>query len=288
MKLPEIPNAVRSRISFDLAEKAAARWNPSVQAAAENDNTISVLDVIGEDWWTGEGVTAKRISAALRKIGADKPVTVNVNSPGGDLFEGLAIYNILREHQGEVTVKVLGMAASAASIIAMAGDRVEIARAGFFMIHNTWAVAVGNRNDLREFADFLEPFDDAMADIYASHTGAKAADMQALMDAETWISGSQAIEDGFADALLPADQVQEDARAHADRVAAHQIDKGLAKAGVPRSERRRLMKEFKSSMQTAAGTGTPESAGDMRNAVGLIAIAAHAANLEPIFSEYIK
>ena len=281
MQIPQIPNAIRNRISFDISEKAFARWNPAVQAATEDDNTISVLDVIGQDWWTGEGVTAKRIAAALRKIGADNPVTVNVNSPGGDLFEGLAIYNMLREHKGEVTVKVLGMAASAASIIAMAGSRVEIARAGFFMVHNTWAAAVGNRHDLREFADFLEPFDGAMADVYAAHTGGKAEDMHALMDAETWIAGSQAIEDGFADALLPADQVQEDAAAHADRVAAHQIDKGLAKAGLPRSERRRLMKEFKSSMQTAAGTGTPDAAGDTRNAVDLTETAAIAARINP-------
>ncbi|MFT2622165.1 head maturation protease, ClpP-related, partial [Escherichia coli] len=74
------------------------------------------------------------------------------NSPGGDMFEGLAIYNLLREHEGEVNVKVLGLAASAGSVIAMAGDTVQIARAGFLMIHNAWVVAMGNRNDLRELA----------------------------------------------------------------------------------------------------------------------------------------
>ncbi|MBN0106041.1 Clp protease ClpP, partial [Pseudomonas aeruginosa] len=90
---------------------------------------------IGYDWWTGEGVTAKRIAGALRAIGGDVDVTVNINSPGGDVFEGLAIYNLLREHKGKVTVRVLGLAASAASFIAMAADEVKIARAGFLMIH---------------------------------------------------------------------------------------------------------------------------------------------------------
>ncbi len=89
------------------------------KAAATDDNSISVFDVIGQDYW-GEGVTAKRIAGALRAMnGAD--VTVNINSPGGDMFEGLAIYNLLREYEGRVTVKVLGIAASAASVIAMAG-----------------------------------------------------------------------------------------------------------------------------------------------------------------------
>ena len=97
-------------------------------AEADEGATISIYDVIGEDWWTGEGVTAKRIAAALRAIGKE-PVTVAINSPGGDMFEGLAIYNLLREHEGEVNVKVLGLAASAGSVIASA--RVCAARSTF-------------------------------------------------------------------------------------------------------------------------------------------------------------
>ncbi|EOG9562751.1 head maturation protease, ClpP-related [Salmonella enterica subsp. enterica serovar Newport] len=117
------------------------RWNGGIKAAATDDNSISVFDVIGQDYW-GEGVTAKRIAGALRAMnGAD--VTVNINSPGGDMFEGLAIYNLLREYQGKVTVKVLGIAASAASVIAMAGDDIQIGRGAFLMIHNCWVVAMG-------------------------------------------------------------------------------------------------------------------------------------------------
>src|SRR5688572_23106925 len=89
-------------LTMDLSPTALNAWNPELKAQDESENTISILDVIGYDWWTGTGVTASRISAALRSIGASKPVTVYINSPGGDLFEGLAIQNLLREHKGEV------------------------------------------------------------------------------------------------------------------------------------------------------------------------------------------
>ncbi|EEF3733400.1 Clp protease ClpP [Salmonella enterica] len=131
-----------ARVTCETLPSALDRWNGGIKAAATDDNSISVFDVIGQDYW-GEGVTAKRIAGALRAMnGAD--VTVNINSPGGDMFEGLAIYNLLREYQGKVTVKVLGIAASAASVIAMAGDDIQIGRGAFLMIHNCWVVAMGN------------------------------------------------------------------------------------------------------------------------------------------------
>ncbi|HLT25877.1 MAG TPA: head maturation protease, ClpP-related, partial [Zeimonas sp.] len=198
--LPGAPEGrPRSAVRWDISARAFARWDAGVRAADDDaDRSISIYDVIGYDYWTGDGVTAKRIAGALRSLGKG-PVTVNVNSPGGDLFEGLAIYNLLREHEGEVTVKVLGLAASAASMIAMAGDTIQIARAGFFMVHNAWVIAMGNRHDLREIGDWLEPFDAAMADIYVARTGQEAEAVAKLMDAESWIGGSAAIEQGFAD-----------------------------------------------------------------------------------------
>ena len=123
------------------------------------------------------------------------------------MFEGLAIYNLLRDYSGKVTVKVLGLAASAASIIAMAGDEIRIARAGFLNIHNCWVVALGNRQDLLEVASRLEPFDQAMAEIYASRTQSQLSAMQQLMDADTWLNGSAAVEQGFCDDLLKSDEV---------------------------------------------------------------------------------
>lgn len=241
-------------VRFDLSVKALDRWNPSVQAAASDDNSISVFDVIGQDYWTGEGVTAKRIAAALRSIG-ERDVVVNINSPGGDMFEGLAIYNLLREHPGKVTVKVLGVAASAASIIAMAGDEVQVARAGFLMIHNAWVLAAGNRHDFRDYADYLEPFDASMADIYVARSGQDLAAIQKMMDGETWIGGSAAIEQGFADVLLASDEVAEQADEKPSALAVRRIEAALRASGMPRTEAMRLISDFKAGLRDAAGDG---------------------------------
>lgn len=265
MTIKTLPGAPEGRpcagVSSQVQPRALDRWNAGVRAAAEadGDRSISVYDVIGYDYWTGDGVTAKRIAAALRGMGAG-PVTVNVNSPGGDMFEGLAIYNLLREHDGEVTVKVLGLAASAASVIAMAGDKVQIARAGFLMIHNAWVMAIGNRNDLIDVADTLKPFDDAMAGIYAARTGSDAKSMAKLMDAETWIGGEAAVDGGFADELLPSDQVQKGA-GKASASAARRIEAGLRASGMPKSEAMRLISEIKSSLGDPAGGGEGDPTG---------------------------
>lgn len=264
-------------VRFDLSAKALERWNPGVQALASDDNSISVFDVIGHDYWTGEGVTAKRIAAALRSIG-ERDVVVNINSPGGDMFEGLAIYNLLREHKGHVTVKVLGLAASAASIIAMAGDDVQIARAGFLMIHNAWICACGNRHDLREFADYLEPFDASMADIYAARTGEDLATIQKMMDGETWIGGSAAVEQGFADSLLPSDEIGQAEDEKPAAVAVRRIEAALRASGMPRSEAMRLISEFKASLRDAAGDGERDAT-DSGLAAALRKTAALAASL---------
>jgi ATP-dependent Clp protease protease subunit len=255
-----------ARVRSEILPAAFDRWQPSIQAAAESeaDRTISVMDVIGFDWWTGEGVTDRRIAAALRSMGPG-PVTVNLNSPGGDMFTGLAIYSLLREHQGHVTVKVLSLAASAASVIAMAGDTVQVARAGFLMIHNAWVVAAGNRNDYRELADWLEPFDAAMADIYAARTGEENKAMAKLMDAESWIGGSSAIEQGFADELLPSDQVQH-GEAKAQAHAARRLEAALRASGMPKSEAMRLISEFKAGVGDPAGGGEGDPTGRGREA----------------------
>jgi len=253
MSLKNLPSVPAARpcagVNFQLSPRALASWDAGVRAQGENDRSISIYDVIGYDYWTGEGVTAKRIAAALRSIGPG-PVTVNINSPGGDMFEGMAIYNLLREHEGEVTVKVLGLAASAASIIAMAGDTVQIARAGFLMIHNCWLVAQGNRHDLREFADTMEPFDAAMADVYAARSGQDVKTISKLMDSEAWLGGTAAIEQGFADDLLPTDQV-ESFSAAASVSSTRRVESALRATGMSKNEALRLIAELK------AGSGDP-------------------------------
>lgn len=260
--LPAAPDG-RPRVASSILPHALDRWNASIRAEGSDERSIGVYDVIGYDWWTGEGVTVKRIAAALRNMGPG-PVTVNINSPGGDMFEGLAIYNALREHDGQVTVKVLGLAASAASVIAMAGDEVQVARAGFLMIHNCWVVAMGNRHDLREYADTMEPFDAAMADIYSARSGETIEAIEKLMDAETWINGTAAVKQGFADSLLPSDEVKQSDQKSASAV--RRLEAALRASGMPKSEAMKLISEFKSSAGDPAGGGagdpTEHSAGD--------------------------
>ncbi|CAM6617381.1 TPA: Clp protease ClpP [Klebsiella pneumoniae] len=242
MTIRQLPVAPAGRpcagVTSEPQPSALERWNGGIRAASDNDNSISIFDVVGRDYWD-EGVTAKRISGALRSMnGAD--VTVNINSPGGDMFEGLAIYNLLREYQGKVTVKVLGIAASAASIIAMAGDDIQIGRGAFLMIHNCWVVAMGNRHDFVELSTSLEPFDTAMADIYSARSGLDIATVQQLMDAESYIGGSDAVEKGLADSLLSADAVSDGDDSPSS--ALRKLDALLAKTNTPRSERRKLIK----------------------------------------------
>lgn len=260
--LPAAKVSTRPGIRSELAPSALDRWNGTIQAAAgEEENTISVLDPIGADWF-GEGVTAKRISAALRNIGK-KDVVVTINSPGGDYFEGLAIYNLLREHPAKVTAKIVGIAASAASVIAMAADEVHIARAGFLMIHNTWVVSAGDRHALRDVADWLEPFDMAAVDIYAARTGLDGKEIERMLDRETWIGGSDAVDRGFADSLLSADEVDSRAKNSTEGrpvAAAHKIDTLLARLNVPRSERRELIQALKGGMPGATATGMQDAA----------------------------
>ncbi|UZE12781.1 head maturation protease, ClpP-related [Pseudomonas sp. B21-053] len=279
--IPAAPEArPRAQVHCDLTPKALERWNPSIKAASTDDNSITIYDPIGYDWWTGEGVTAKRISAALRSIG-DSDVVVKINSPGGDVFEGLAIYNLFREHKGKVTVQILGLAASAASFIAMAADEIQIARAGFLMIHNSWTMAAGDRNDIREVADFLEQIDGTLADIYAVRTGDPIEAMRKLMDVETWMGGAAAIDAGFADSLLSSDAAIEDVSASAPhQVAARRMDLILAKQGMPRSERRALIQELK------AGTPGATTAGKQNAAVTTADLADPIAELQAALSRF--
>ena len=208
-------------------------------------------------------MTAKKVASQLRAIAG--PVEVQINSPGGDMFEGIAIYNVLREHPHDVTVKVMGMAASAASIIAMAGDTVEIGAASFLMIHNCWVLAMGNRHDMRETAEFLEPFDAAMVDVYAVRSGQKAEDIAKWMDAETFMSGSQAIERGFADALLAADKITTDDKAKAEDRRVNELramELQLVSAGLTRTQARDRINKIKGTPGAALDADTTPGAGD--------------------------
>lgn len=255
--------------------KAIDRWRPEICALAGDkdaaaETVIDILDVIGETW-DGLGATSAKVADKLRAAG-DRDVVVNINSPGGDFFEGLSIYNLLRVHKGSVTVRVMGMAASAASVIAMAGDRIEIARAGFLMIHNVWVFAVGDRHDLTAIADQLAAFDEVAADLYARRSGVDQVEIAGMLDRETWISGAKAVESGFADALLSSDLVGVNAAAldARDKIRAiAKMEGAMARGGLPRSERRHLIKEI-TSTPSAADDGMPSAAVSLTALMGSV------------------
>ncbi|NIZ63294.1 peptidase [Sedimentitalea sp. CY04] len=262
-----MPMALANRmpgVKSDLTPKALQSWNPDLQPAAEalGDNSITMLGTI-EPSYGDDTVTAKRVSAALRKIGADNPVDIFINSPGGDVFEGLAIYSMLLEHKGKVTVKVLGLAASAASIVAMAADELQIMRSAFLMIHNTWVCACGDKHAFREVANWLDPFDSALADIYHARTGIEKPDVTTMLDKETWIGGADAVERGFADSLLGAEQVSQgvgNASNLSPDAAKIKADLLMARGNAPRSMRRELLAALQSGTPSAAEPGTPSAA----------------------------
>jgi len=257
IKLPAISADARlTGANFDMRTDAVDRWQPEVRAAADSDEaTISIYEPIGASW-DGGGVTSRRIGAALRAIGS-RDVTVNVNSPGGDFFEGVAIYNLLREHPAKVTVRVLGLAASAASVIAMAGDEILMGEGAFLMVHNAWAVTVGNRHDMQEAVALLEPFDEAMADLYAARTGRPVAEMARLMDEETWINTSVALRDGFATGRLSSNEIGQDSQAHAASKPLALIESAMAQAGYSRGARRDVLKAMFQGKPGAAHTDKP-------------------------------
>lgn len=262
-----LPVPADRRVAAFTKPSVLDRWasdSAGVRAVATGDNVITMFDDIGEDFWTGGGVTAKGVSAQLRAIG-DRPIEVQINSAGGDVFEGFAIYNVLREHPQAITVKIMGMAASAASVIAMAGNTVEIGAAAFLMIHNCWCGAVGNRHDFQEVADFLAPFDLAMAQVYANQSGQPLADVQKWMDAETFMSGATAIDRGFADALLPADQTKRDPAAKAadrERAAITALELKLVAGGDTRAQAREHINRIKGTPGAAPAADTPGAGGD--------------------------
>lgn len=253
-----IPKGLKAEISATTLEK----WNRGqVANYVSNNNTIEILDEIGDNW-DGTGVTAKKIQSSLKDIG-NNDVKVILNSGGGDVFEGIAIHNLLKQHKGKVTIVIIGLAGSAASIIALAGDEVKIAKNAFFMIHNAWMVGAGNRHDFRAFADFLEPFDNILAETYVDFTGLDKKEIVDMMDNETWLSGEDAVEKGFADTLLD-EEIKIENSNKAD-IVAHKLDVIMAKSGVPRSQRRKMMKELKEHSTQNAAISKDEN--DMQNAI---------------------
>lgn len=153
------------------------------------------------DWFGMDATSPKKVSAALSQLIGEN-IDVEINSPGGDVFSGSEIYTALKAYQGKVNVQIVGIAASAASVIAMAGDSVQISPTAQIMIHNVSSCASGDYRDMRQTATVLENLNKSVANAYALKTGLQQDDLLNLMNQETWLTAQQAVEKGFADEVM--------------------------------------------------------------------------------------
>lgn len=172
--------------------------NAVFEAFARDDNSeaiIDIYDVIGS--WELNAASFRRL---LNSISAPR-ITVRINSPGGLVFDGFAMYEDLRAHGAHITTHVTGIAASAASIVALAGDEIVIAENGFLMIHNAWVVAMGDKGEMSKAARLLTQIDKRLAKTYAGRMGITEAKAAEYMDAETWFDSEQAVKVGLADTI---------------------------------------------------------------------------------------
>lgn len=177
-----------------------AETNIQFRAAKERGEIILYGDI-------GFDVTARGFSDEMKALGKVKDIDLRINSFGGDVFDGVAIYSRLKESGANITVHIDGIAASAASVIAMAGSSIRIAEAGFVMIHDAWAVAVGNAADMRKQADRLEAVSAQIAGIYQRRTGQEMEQIREWMAAETEFNAEEAVEAGFATEVFEAERM---------------------------------------------------------------------------------
>ncbi|WP_294348470.1 head maturation protease, ClpP-related [Prosthecochloris sp.] len=153
-------------------------------------------------WW--DGISAKEVMAKLAGCPEGEEINVSVHSTGGDMMDGLAIYNALKMHDSKVVVTIAGLAASSASIIAMAGDEIKIPENAFLMIHNPWGFVSGESKDFEDAASLFRQFEATCAKVYAGRSGKDVEEIQTMLDESTWLDGAQAVEMGFADTVVDA------------------------------------------------------------------------------------
>ena len=173
-----------------------------------NKADVAEIDIIGDigSSWFSEGVTMDAVRGQLQEI-KGKPLTINISSLGGDVNHAFAIYDMIRMHNGEVNINIIGFTASAGTIIAMAGDNIFMSNNAFFLAHNAWTTMQGNAKELRESAEFLDKVDNTLANIYQKKINAngknkKKSEILSLMAEEKWIDATEAIAWGFVNSKM--------------------------------------------------------------------------------------
>ena len=181
-------------------------WN-WVRDADTGERTLVLNGQIAEDSWFGDEVTPGIFRDELMK--GEGNITVWINSPGGDVFAAAQIYNMLMDYKGNVTVRIDGLAASAASVIAMAGTTVEMSPVGMLMVHNPSTAVIGNTKEMQAAIQMLDEVKESILNAYELKTGQPRQSLSDLMDAESWMNAKKAVELGFADRILFANEDEE-------------------------------------------------------------------------------
>lgn len=170
------------------------------EGGPSTERTLFLSGEISDETWYGDEVTPKLFKDELNAGEGD--ITVWLNSPGGDVFAAAQIYNMLRDYKGNVTIKIDGLAASAASVIAMAGNIVLVSPVAMMMIHNPATLAIGNAKDMERAIAMLNEVKESILNAYEGKTGLSRARLSHMMDDETWFNAKKAVELGFADRIL--------------------------------------------------------------------------------------
>ena len=189
-------------------------WTNQTDNPKENGRTLFLNGTIADESWYDDDVTPQLFKNDLYAESGD--VTVWLNSPGGDCVAAAQIYNMLKEYPGNITIKIDGIAASAASLIAMAGDEVLMSPVSMMMIHNPLTMAVGNADDMQKAAAMLDEVKDSIINAYELKTGLTRAKLSHLMDDETWMNAVTAVDLGFADGILYRDSDKKDEKTEDD------------------------------------------------------------------------
>jgi ATP-dependent Clp protease protease subunit len=179
-------------------------WNWNNQATETGERVLELNGTIAEESWFDDDITPRMFKEELNA--GEGPITIWINSPGGDCIAASQIYSMLMDYKGEVTVKIDGIAASAASVIAMAGTKVIMAPTALLMIHNPSTTAMGDHRDMAKAIDLLDQVKESIINAYELKTGMSRTTLSHMMDAETWMNANKAVELKFADSILEDDK----------------------------------------------------------------------------------
>lgn len=226
--------------------------------AAANEAEISIFSEIG--MW---GITVADFKKEFDAVKEAKSIKLLMNSIGGDVFDGMAIFNILLPFKAKLVVQTLGISASIASVIALAGKEHKMNTGAFYMIHSPWTFAGGSAKDLRQTADLLDQISGSMADIYVAKSGLSKEEVLALMEAETWMTAEEAISKGFADEEVEAEAVA--ASADFSRFKFQHAPQALMEKVTKKGNPPATLRDFEALLRDEGGFSRSQAAGIAKN-----------------------